>query len=213
MPIKIVFFDCDGTLTKEKSSWEYLHRRLDLWTDNADAYQTLFHEGKIDYHEFCQKDALLWRGLSVEKVNEIVSEIPYQQNAIEAVRELRCMGITTVIISSGLSFLVERVKRDLSIDMAFSNVLVSRSGFITGDIHINVEYNRKGYLVSKILSSLHIGREMSSAVGDGDGDIGMFDAVSLPIGFNGEGDLNPHPGCCHVVRNLKEAVKIIKDHK
>jgi phosphoserine phosphatase len=57
MPIKIVFFDCDGTLTKVKSSWEYLHRRLELWTDKADAYQVLFREGKIDYNEFCRKDA------------------------------------------------------------------------------------------------------------------------------------------------------------
>jgi len=213
MPIKIVFFDCDGTLTKVKSSWEYLHRRLELWTDKADAYQVLFREGKIDYNEFCRKDALLWRGLSVERVNQIVSEVPYQENALEAVRELRGMGITTVIISSGLSFLVQRVKEDLLIDMAFSNVLVSQSGFITGDLHINVEYNRKGPLVEKILSSLHISREMSAAVGDGDGDAGMFNAVSLPIGFDGDGGLTFHTGCCHTVHDLNEAVKIIKDHR
>jgi phosphoserine phosphatase len=79
MPIKIVFFDCDGTLTKVKSSWEHLHRKLGLWTDKADAYQVLFREGKIDYNEFCRKDAFLWKGLSVDKVNEIVEEIPYQR--------------------------------------------------------------------------------------------------------------------------------------
>ena len=46
MPIKVVFFDCDGTLTKTKSSWEYLHRRLNLWTKNADTYQALIPRGK-----------------------------------------------------------------------------------------------------------------------------------------------------------------------
>ena len=53
MATKIVFLDCDGTLTKVKSSWEYLHRRLELWTENADEYQELFRQGRIDYHEFC----------------------------------------------------------------------------------------------------------------------------------------------------------------
>ncbi len=47
MPIKVVFFDCDGTLTKTKSSWEYLHRRLNLWTKNADAYQAFFRKEKL----------------------------------------------------------------------------------------------------------------------------------------------------------------------
>lgn len=56
MPIKIVFFDCDGTLTKIKSSWEYIHRRLNIWNNNADKYQALFHSGLIDYDEFCRRD-------------------------------------------------------------------------------------------------------------------------------------------------------------
>ncbi|MCX5802835.1 MAG: hypothetical protein NTU69_04770 [Proteobacteria bacterium] len=50
MPIIIAFLDCDGTLTKVKSSWEYLHRRLGLWKNNADSYQKLFREGEIDYY-------------------------------------------------------------------------------------------------------------------------------------------------------------------
>ena len=75
MVIKAVFFDCDGTFTKVKSSWEYIHRRLNIWNDYADEYQMLFREGKIDYEEFCRKDALLWKGLSVDEVMKIVSSI------------------------------------------------------------------------------------------------------------------------------------------
>ena len=53
MGIKVVFFDCDGTLTAVKSSWQYLHERLGLWDDHAEEFQELFREGKIDYAEFC----------------------------------------------------------------------------------------------------------------------------------------------------------------
>ncbi len=78
MATRIVFLDCDGTLTTVKSSWEYLHRRLNLWNGNADEYQTLFRQGVIDYREFCRRDALLWRGLSVGDLKSMIGEIPYQ---------------------------------------------------------------------------------------------------------------------------------------
>jgi phosphoserine phosphatase len=188
MPIKVVFLDCDGTLTKIRSSWEYLHRRLDLWTSNADAYQMLFREGKIDYYEFCRRDALLWRGLPVSRINEIVNEIPYQDGVAEAMALLKKLGIFTVIISSGLSFLVNRVREDLSIDVALSNELTSREGLLTGDVKINVEYNQKDRIVRDVLRDLGVAKENSSAVGDGDGDKGMFDEVGLPIGFCFGGD-------------------------
>ncbi|MBA4390212.1 MAG: phosphoserine phosphatase [Syntrophus sp. (in: bacteria)] len=183
MPIKVVFLDCDGTLTKITSSWEYLHRRLDLWTANADAYQTLFQEGKIDYYEFCRRDALLWRGLPVSRINEIVNEIPYRDGVAEAIALLKKLGVFTVIISSGLSFLVNRVREDLSIDMAISNELTSQAGLLTGGVKINVEYNQKDCIVRNILRDLGFEKKESSAVGDGDGDRGMFDEVGLPIGL------------------------------
>jgi phosphoserine phosphatase len=212
MPVKVVFFDCDGTLTKTQSSWEYLHRRLNLWTKNADAYQVLFREGKIDYHEFCKRDAFLWRGLPVSMVYQFINEISYQENAADVVSALKKAGVFTVIISSGLSFLVDRVKEDLSVDMAFSNELVSQAGLLTGNIKINVEYNRKGALVREILSSLGLTKEEASAIGDGDGDSGMFDEVALPIGFvNGDG-FPDFSGCINIVHRLADVVRLVKGY-
>ncbi len=184
MAIKIVFLDCDGTLTQVKSSWEYLHRRLGIWNKNADAYQTLFKRGEIDYHEFCRRDALLWKGLSVSRVVDIVREIPYQEGSPETIDAFRKSGIYTVIISTGLSLLVDMVQNDLGIDRAYSNQLLSENGFLTGDIRINVGYEMKGKLVESILRETGLDREESSAVGDGEGDRGMFEAVALPIGFD-----------------------------
>jgi phosphoserine phosphatase len=212
MPIKVVFFDCDGTLTKTKSSWEYLHRRLNLWTKNADTYQALFREGKIDYREFCRRDASLWRGLPVSMVSKLISEISYQENAGGVVGTLKKSGIFTVIISSGLSLLVDRVKNELSVDMAFSNELTSRAGLLTGDIKINVEYNKKGALVREVLDFLGLQKEEASAVGDGDGDKGMFDEVALPIGFVNNGDSPAYPDCTGPAHCLDDVVRFIREY-
>lgn len=187
MALKIVFFDCDGTLTKVKSSWEYLHRRLNLWNGKADLYERLFEKGLINYHEFCKKDALLWKGLKVEDVMKIIEEIPLFEGSKELISYLKERGIFTAIVSTGLSFVVERVKKELSIDLAISNELLSEKGIITGEIKINVEYGKKGYWVKKILKELGLKKEEAAAVGDGKGDGDMFLEVSFPIGFNIEG--------------------------
>lgn len=184
MAIKIVFFDCDGTLTAVKSSWEYLHRRLDLWDKNADEFQRLFLEGKIDYYEFCRRDAALWKGLSLDRVINVINEIPYHEGAREVVGLLKQQGIITVILSTGLSFLVERVRNELGIDQAISNHLLVKEGLLTGQVRIDIEHDNKGFWVERILEDADILPQEAAAVGDGEGDRGMFESVGLRIGYH-----------------------------
>ncbi len=209
MATRIVFLDCDGTLTTVKSSWEYLHRRLGLWTDNADEYQTLFRQGAIDYHEFCKRDALLWRGLSVEAVGSVIREIPYQPGARDLVASLKGAGIVTVIISTGLSLLVEKVRGELSIDLCFSNDLLSRDGRLSGEISIHVDYDLKGPIVRRTLERLGLSPAQASAIGDGEGDRGMFEEVGLPIGFNINGAAPNFPARTAYIENLSEAKSLL----
>lgn len=44
---KLVVFDLDGTLTRERSIWEYIHVRLGKWYGFAEEYQRQFLAGKI----------------------------------------------------------------------------------------------------------------------------------------------------------------------
>jgi phosphoserine phosphatase len=46
---KLVIFDLDGTLTQERSIWEYIHKQLGKWYGFAEEYQNLFLAGKISY--------------------------------------------------------------------------------------------------------------------------------------------------------------------
>ena len=212
MSLKIVFLDCDGTLTTVKSSWEHLHRRLGLWDKNADEFQLLFREGKIDYYEFCKRDALLWKGLPLERVMAVIDEIPYHDGVRELADWLRAEGIQSVILSTGLSFLVERVREELGITRALSNDLLVHEGRLTGEIKIHVEHDNKGYWVQRILRDLGIAREEAAALGDGEGDRGMFESVGLSIGFH------PHPNIVPLVDHavydgsLASAAELLKRH-
>jgi phosphoserine phosphatase len=189
--IRVVFFDCDGTLTKVKSSWEYLHRRFGLWEKKADQYQQLFRQGTINYEEFCQRDALLWKGRSFSSVHEVVCEIPYQAGARACVDGLRARGVCTIMVSAGLSFLVNKVRGELGIDKALSNHLVVEKGCLTGEVRLEVHHDDKGRIVQGLLSSLGFSAMEAAAVGDGEGDRGMFEAVGVPIGFHPQQSLSP----------------------
>ncbi len=213
MAIKVAFFDCDGTLTKVKSSWEYLHRRLNIWDNNADHYQTLFREGKIDYYEFCRRDALLWKGLLVSRVVDMLQGIAYHNGSFEVIRALKKRGVYTVILSTGLSFLVEKVKTDLGMDMALSNELLSEGDSLTGEIKINIEFNKKGGVVEKILKEVGVDRAESCAIGDGEGDAAMFESVGLAIGFH------PHDSVSNVIHyriysdSLIDMISIVDEYE
>ncbi|MGA3175602.1 MAG: HAD-IB family phosphatase [Syntrophorhabdales bacterium] len=206
MAVKIVFFDCDGTLTTVKSSWQYLHERLGLWDGKADEFQRLFRSGVIDYGEFCRRDAALWKGMSEKRVLDIIGEIPYHEGVKETMKALRREGVFTVILSTGLSLLVEKVKGELDMTHALANDLIVKEGVLTGEIRLNVAHDRespshahgsgagsrskgfkdKGYWVRNILRDLGLRKDEAAAVGDSEGDRTMFEEAGIAIGY--------HPG-------------------
>ncbi len=60
---KVVVFDLDGTLTRERSIWEYIHKCLGTWYGFAERFQERFLRGEISYEEFCNLDAQVWKGM------------------------------------------------------------------------------------------------------------------------------------------------------
>jgi phosphoserine phosphatase len=183
MTVKIVFFDCDGTLTRVRSSWQHVHERLGLWDDRAYVFQDLFRAGSISYHEFCARDASLWKGLPAKRIQSIIDDISYHEGVAETLQTLNSAGIVTAIISTGLSRLVDKAKRELGVTFAVANELIELDGLLTGDIRINVDHDQKGFWARKILAETNLRKEEAAAVGDSEGDRGMFEEVAIAIGY------------------------------
>jgi phosphoserine phosphatase len=185
MPLyKLALFDLDGTLTKERSAWEYIHRRLGVWEGYAEKFQEAFLRGEITYDRFCQLDAAIWKGMKVSDLERILAEIPLYEGVEDFLLYLRSKGIKLGIISSGLTILSERMRKEFRFDYAVANELGVADGILTGEIVINVHYDKKGDWVQEAQRRFNARQEEILAIGDSTGDIDMFQMAGLSIAFN-----------------------------
>jgi phosphoserine phosphatase len=85
-------------------------------------------------------------------------------------------------------------------------------GHLTGEIRINVEYDKKGGLVEKILREFGASKKEACAIGDGEGDVGMFEAVGLAIGFHSHDSVSRaiHQKICG--DSLLDMIRIIREY-
>ncbi len=181
---RAVLFDLDGTLTPVTSVWQHIHERLGLWEEEAHRHQQAFERGKIDYEEFCARDAAHWKGMAESDLRAITDRIPYRPGVRECVLLLKQAGLLVGVISTGLTLLIERVNRDLDLAYAIANRLVARHGVLTGEVKVNVEHGRKGEAVDLFCGQFGVDYREVITVGDSEGDISMFEHSGFSIAFN-----------------------------
>jgi len=183
-PFRLVTLDLDGTLTREPSIWEYIHKRLGKWYGFAEDYQNQFLAGKISYEEFCERDAQVWKGMKMEALLEIVKTVPFHRGVDELIQYLKQKGLKLSLVSSGLSLLSDWVHQKYGFDYSVSNDLLHENGILTGRVKIQVYFDKKAEWVEKILRKFGVKPEETIAIGDSKGDIDMFQMVGFSIAFN-----------------------------
>ena len=181
----IVFFDMDGVLTVEKSSWNYVHSKFGV--DNDFNY-SLFRTGKIDYHEFMRRDINLWiqemGEVKVSQIREILDEIELFPGAVEATQTLSAEGFHLVIVSGGLMLLAERVGKLTGISDIYANVILSLGGMVLPDGRALVDPKRKDIVVNSVINTYK--PDYSISVGDSPDDEKMFMVTDYSISMNNE---------------------------
>jgi phosphoserine phosphatase len=204
---KLVVFDLDGTLTQERSIWEYIHKRLGKWYGFAEEYQNRFLSGKISYEEFCERDAQVWKGMRVEELLEIVKTVPFHPGADELINHLKNKNLKLAMVSSGLSVLSHWVHQRYGFDYSVSNDLLQENGILTGKVKIQVYFNKKAEWLRRILKKFGITPEETISIGDSMGDIDMFQMVGFSVAFNSScKDLDQIANVCIQSRNLTDII-------
>jgi phosphoserine phosphatase len=204
---KLVIFDLDGTLTQERSIWEYIHKRLGKWYGFAEDYQNQFLAGRISYEAFCEHDAQIWKGMKVEEVLKIVKTVAFHPGVDELIHYLKDKGLKLAMVSSGLSLLSIWVHQKYGFDYSVSNDLLHENGVLTGKVKIQVYYDKKAEWVRRIMKEFGVESEEVIAIGDSKGDFDMFEMVGFSIAFNSScSDLDQIASLCIQSRNLADII-------
>jgi phosphoserine phosphatase len=206
-PFKLVIFDLDGTLTRERSIWEYIHKQLGKWYGFAEEYQNQFLAGKINYQRFCELDAEVWKGMKVEEVLEIVKNVPFHSGVDELIDYFKAKEVKLSMVSSGLSLLSDWVHERYGFDYSVSNDLLHENGVLTGKVKIRVYYDKKAEWVERILKQFGVNPEEVIAIGDSKGDMDMFQRVGFSIAFNSAcSDLDQIANICIQSESLADII-------
>ena len=196
---KLVLFDMDGTLLKDRGIFVIAEKKGFL-------NELIRHikDSNMEYYERSIEIAKLSKGYSREEFLEIFREVPFNNNVEFVIRELNKRGFKTAIATDSYQFLADDVKNRLGIDYAFANKLKSDGDIITGELEIhnknltkdfngeNIYSICKSCVLEQLCKDHGITVEEAIAVGDGIVDIGMIKKAGLGVAINASDKVNVH---------------------
>lgn len=182
----LVCFDMDGTLTKLRSSWCWVHSCFEV--DNEPAYQA-FCNGEIDEPEFMRRDIALWTNknpdVTIRDIAVLFRDMPLIDGIQETIACLKANGIHTVIISGGINLAAEMLTKEFGFDDYIADeILAYDDGRLTGEGKMNVDLRDKGINVRQYIEKYGTTMERTVSVGNSFTDIPMFKNSGMSIAFN-----------------------------
>ena len=182
----LVCFDMDGTLTKLRSSWCWVHSCFEV--DNEPAYQA-FCNGEIDEPEFMRRDIALWTNknpdVTIRDIAVLFRDMPLIDGIQETIACLKANGIRTVIISGGIDLAAKMLANEFGFDDYIADEVLSyEDGRLTGEGKMNVDLRDKGINVRQYIEKYGTTMEKTVSVGNSFTDIPMFKNSGMSIAFN-----------------------------
>lgn len=186
---RLIAFDMDSTLV----SSECVDEIADMVGKKAEvaAITEATMQGVIsDFKESLRQRVKLLTGVRLAQLEEVYAErVRLNPGARALVQACQAAGLKTLLVSGGFTFFSDKVKADLQLDFARSNVLEVQNGVLTGrlvgqswgDICDGAQKRRT---VLDLASLLGIDPAQVIAVGDGANDLPMMEAVGLSVAFH-----------------------------
>lgn len=212
--IKLVFFDMDGVLTVEKSSWFYVNNKLGI--NNRENYMK-YMKGELPYSDFFRCDLKAWMvkypGIKGNYIKSMLNEIKLVKGLGKTMKYLKDKNIISVIVSGGISWLSDRIASDYGINEAYANkIYCDDNGCIIPDGDIQVDPSNKDYIMGKIMSKYGVSPEECIAVGDSESDYSMYRAVHNFIAFNSDSDLLLKISSAKMENDLSGLIKVMESY-
>lgn len=208
----LVVFDMDGVLTRDRSSWTFVHDMMGVSNEHN---LKAFIEGKIDEDEFIKSDIALWHGvdpdIGIKKIARFFRELRLIDGIQETVACLHYNNIKCVICSGGIDLAAKMIADEYGFDdYAAVTLLTDENGRLTGKAIKGANLSDKGVSVREFIKKYNTTPERTVSIGNSFTDIKMFESSGLSIAFNPEDDMTRN-AADHVVvsKNIADVLDYI----
>ncbi len=180
---RLIVFDMDSTLVDEEVI-DKLARVAGVEEEVKELTKKAMN-GEIDFKEALRERVKLLKGLPVEVLEKIYSQIKLTDGAKELIKSLKESGYKVALVSGGFTYFTDRLKEELGLDYAFGNELEIKDGKLTGRVKGRIiDAEEKARIIEELAKREGISKENIVAVGDGANDRIMIENAGLGIAFN-----------------------------
>lgn len=177
----LIIFDVEGVLlnaeylpilaqvfgpAKEKEIWDITKQGI---------------RGDIDWEEGLVRRVHALRGTRFQDAKMIGENLEIMPGAKDLCLALKNAGWKMVAVSGGFTIITDRLKKELGLDLIFSNELIFKNG-ILDDIDLKVTSD-KSLVVKPIIKQWDIKKEEIVVVVDGANDLKLFEIAGYTVGF------------------------------
>ena len=186
---KLIAFDMDSTLINIECVDEIadaVGRKAEVAAITEAAMQGII----ADYKESLRQRVALLKGVTLEDLDRVFTDrLQFNPGAKELINAAKAAGLKTLLVSGGFTYFSDRVKQNLGIDLARSNMLEVDNGVLTGrmvdqawgDICDGAEKRRT---LLEVASLMGIDPSQTIAVGDGANDLPMMGVAGLSVAYH-----------------------------
>jgi len=177
----LIIFDVEGVLlnaeylpilaqvfgpSKEKEIWDITKQGI---------------RGDIDWEEGLRMRVKALQGIKFDDAKQIGENLEIMPGAKDLCSALKDAGWKMIAISGGFTIITDRLKKELGLDIIFSNNLIFKNGILDGlDLKVTSD---KSLLVRPLIKQWGIKKEEIVVVVDGANDIKLFDIAGYTVGF------------------------------
>jgi len=167
-------------------------------------------EGKIDWVEGLKERVHLLAGIDYNTCVQVADSLPIMIGAKEACRALKDAGWKLMAVSGGFTIITDRLKKELCLDVVYSNELVFHDGKLDGVI-VSVDADKAKAAMIKI-REWDEKKENITAVVDGANDVKLFDISGLGIAFRAQDLVKDLATVTLDEKDLSKIVGLINTH-
>jgi len=180
---RIVFFDMDRTLV-DMEVIDEMARAAGVY-DEVSRVTEKAMRGELDFEESLRQRVALLKGLEVEALARIRSELKLSEGAETLIATLKRLGYALGVVSGGFRYFAEHLRETLGLDFAYANQLEIKGDTLTGRVEGTiVDDAEKAKIVNREAATRGILLDQTVAIGDGANDRLMLGQAGLGIAYN-----------------------------